>query len=63
MSEYDKFFGKAVDVDIEGLLSAKANLDVTGTLTNNSVNTGSTHVHTQGPDSDNDTQVNTGVPQ
>lgn len=48
------------DTDITG------NLNITGIITGDNVFSGSdsnTHIHTQGPDSDGDTQQNTGVAQ
>lgn len=35
---------------------------LSGTMTNNGVNVGSTHIHSQGDDSNGDTEVDTGVP-
>lgn len=45
-----------------GTASLEGGLDVTGTITNNGTDVGSTHTHPQGNDSDGDTQQNTGTP-
>ncbi len=37
-------------------------INIVGSLTNNGVNIGGTHIHSQGSDSDGDTEVDTGVP-
>lgn len=50
-------------VNISGLTTMQASAVLTGTLTNNGVNIGSTHVHTQPNDSGGNTEFNTGVPQ
>lgn len=51
------------NVTDNGNVVTNGNLAVTGTMTNNSVNVGGDHNHTQGNDSDGDTQQDTGVPQ
>lgn len=50
------------NVVITGSTTAQAGMAVTGALTNNAVNVGSTHTHTQADDSAGDTQSPTGVP-
>jgi phage baseplate assembly protein gpV len=45
-----------------GIASLKGGLEVTGTMTNNGTNIGSTHTHTQATDSGGDTEQNTGTP-
>lgn len=49
-------------VEIQGATTMLAGASVTGAMTNNAVNIGSTHTHTQGVDSRGDTQANTGSP-
>ena len=64
---------KAPMIDLEGtdinFNSTNATFNNTNTIfnstyvTNNSKNIGDTHIHPQGPDSDGDSQQNTGAPQ
>jgi phage gp45-like len=49
-------------IALTGNVTVTGNLAVTGTMLNAGVNVGGTHTHTQGVDSNNDTQQNTGVP-
>lgn len=51
------------NVNISGLLTANANTVISGTVSNNGVNIGSTHIHSQSTDGGGDTEQNTGVPQ
>lgn len=53
----------APTINLVGNVIVTGNLDIAGTMKNDSINVGKTHVHPQGADSDNDTQQNTGVPQ
>ena len=45
-----------------GQINATSGMQVTGSMTNNGVNVGSTHTHPQGNDSNGDAQQNTGAP-
>ncbi len=47
---------------IENLTLNAVNIEITGALTNNGTNVGSTHIHSQGNDSDGDSEVDTGTP-
>jgi len=50
------------DTTFTGLVKIGANLEVTGTVKNNSVNIGSTHIHSQTNDSAGDVEADTGAP-
>lgn len=51
-----------MDLDATTLNITGTTIPITGALTNNTVNIGSTHIHSQGADSDGDTEQDTGVP-
>ena len=51
-----------MDLDATTLNITGTTIPITGALTNNTVNIGSTHIHSQGNDSNGDTEVDTGVP-
>lgn len=51
-----------LDVDSTQINVTASNVAVTASLTNNGVNVGSTHIHSQGNDSGGDAEVDTGVP-
>lgn len=50
------------NVNISGLTRLLGGAVVTGSITNNGTNIGSSHTHPQGPDSNGDSQQNTGSP-
>lgn len=50
-------------INLNGAVAASSGMAVTGSMTNNGANIGSSHVHPQGVDSNGDTQQNTGGPQ
>jgi len=51
------------DVEINGNVIIKGNIETTGSFTNNGVNVGSTHKHPQGVDSKGGSQQDTGTPK
>lgn len=51
-----------MDLDAAQINIAGTNIGITGSLTNGGVNIGSTHIHSQGADSDGDTEQDTGTP-
>ena len=51
-----------MDLDATTLNITGTTIPISGALTNNTVNIGSTHIHSQGNDSNGDTEVDTGVP-
>jgi phage baseplate assembly protein gpV len=54
---------RAPQVIVQGQLVCDGNFTCSGTMLNDGVNVGKTHIHPQGPDSDGDVQVPTGPPQ
>lgn len=51
-----------MNLDATTLNISGTTIPISGALTNNTVNIGSTHIHSQGNDSNGDTEVDTGVP-
>lgn len=52
-----------VNITAAGDMALEAtNIEITGSLTNNGTNIGNTHIHSQGADSDGDSEVDTGGP-
>lgn len=51
-----------MDLDATTINITGTTIPITGALTNNAVNIGSTHKHSQGADSNGDTEQDTGVP-
>ena len=51
-----------INIDGTTIAISGTSVGITGSLTNGGVNIGSTHIHSQGNDSNGDTEVDTGVP-